>query len=151
ALQSFLAEHYKYVGDAPSGHSYPNLRFFLLDDPRAGGRQGTSEQFATAFAALGRLMGLPTRVVVGFRTPAGGGTIPGGHAVARREVLFNGIGWVAFDPMPDADTAPRAPEEESLPKPPPPTSPPASLSPPAPPSHSASASARSEAAAQAPG
>ncbi len=140
ALQSFLAEHYRYAGDAPSGHSYPNLRFFLLDDPRAGGQRGTSEQFAAAYAALGRLMGLPTRVVVGFRTPVGGGPVTGADAIAWPEVLFNEVGWVAFNPMPEADTAPRPLEEQYLPKPPPPTSPPASLDPPAVPSLTASAS-----------
>ena len=86
ALESFLVEHYRFAADAPSGHAYPNLRFFLFDDPRAGGQRGTSEQFAAAFAALGRLMGLPTRVVVGFRTPAGGGPITG----ARRAGLAGG-------------------------------------------------------------
>ena len=100
ALETFLAEHYRLRGDAPSGHAYPNLRFFLFDDPRAGGQRGTSEQFAAAFAALGRLMGLPTRVVVGFRTPAGGGPVTGADALAWPEVLFDGVGWVAFDPLP---------------------------------------------------
>jgi len=130
ALETFIAEHYRYAVDAPSGHAYPNLRFFLFDDPRAGGQQGTSEQFATAFATLGRLMGLPTRVVVGFRTPAGSGPITAADALAWPEVLFTGIGWVAFDPLPEADTPPRPLEDEFLPKPTPPSSPPTSVEPP---------------------
>jgi transglutaminase-like putative cysteine protease len=129
ALESFLAEHYQYAADAPSGHAYPNLRFFLFEDPRAGGRRGTSEQFAAGFASLGRLMGLPTRVVVGFQTPAGGGPITGAEALAWPEVLFAGIGWVAFEPMPESDLPPRPLEDEFLPKPPPPTSPPESVEP----------------------
>ena len=129
ALETFLAEHYRFAADAPSGHSYPNLRFFLFADPRAGGQRGTSEQFAASFAALGRLLGLPTRVVVGFRTPAGGGPVTGADAVAWPEVLFNGVGWVAFDPMPRPDTPPRPLEDEFLPKPRPPTPPPASPEP----------------------
>ena len=130
ALETFLSEHYRYASEAPSGHAYPNLRFFLFGNPRAGGQQGTSEQFAAAYAALGRLLGLPTRVVVGFRTPAGGGTVTGRDAVAWPEVLFDGVGWVAFDPMPDPKTPPRPLEDEFLPKPLPPTSPPASVEPP---------------------
>jgi transglutaminase-like putative cysteine protease len=129
ALESFLAEHYRFAADAPSGHAYPNLRFFLFADQRAGGRQGTSEQFAASFAALGRLLGLPTRVVVGFRTPAGGGAVTGADAVAWPEALFAEVGWVAFDPMPKPDTPSRPVEDEFLPKPPPPTSPPASVEP----------------------
>ncbi len=137
ALETFISEHYRYAADAPSGHAYPNLRFFLFDDPRAGGRQGTSEQFATAFATIGRLMGLPTRVVVGFRTPTGGGSITGADVLAWPEVLFSGIGWVAFDPMPRSDTQPRPLEDEYLPKPPPPTPPPPSVEPPDEPTWSA--------------
>jgi transglutaminase-like putative cysteine protease len=133
ALETFLKEHYRFAGDAPSGHAYPNLRFFLFDPAYAGGQKGTSEQFATAFATLGRLMGLPTRVVVGFRTPSGGGTIRGRDAVAWPEVLFTDVGWVAFNPLPDGNTPPRALEDQFLPKPTPPTSPPASVQPPTPP------------------
>jgi transglutaminase-like putative cysteine protease len=151
ALQSFLADHYRYTTDAPSGHAYPNLRFFLFDDPRAGGQRGTSEQFATAFATLGRLMGLPTRVVVGFRTPSGGGPITGADGLAWPEVLFIGIGWVAFDPLPDPGTPPRPLEDEFLPKPPPPTSPPVSVEPPEPSTFTAPPSSRSAAAIGAPG
>ena len=130
ALEAFLADHYVFAADAPSGHAYPNLRFFLFDDPRAGGRRGTSEQFASAFAALGRLMGLPTRVVVGFRTPAGGGAVTAREALAWPEVLFDEVGWVAFDPMPDADIPPQPLEDQFLPKPTPPTEPPQSVEPP---------------------
>ncbi len=130
ALQSFLANHYRFAADAPSGHAYPNLRFFLFADPRAGGQRGTSEQFAAAFATLGRLMGLPTRVVVGFNTPAGGGAVTSGDAVAWPEVLFTDVGWVAFDPLPESNTSPEPLEQQFLPPPPPTTSPPSSVSPP---------------------
>jgi transglutaminase-like putative cysteine protease len=130
SLEAFLADHYEFAADAPSGHAYPNLRFFLFDEPRAGGRRGTSEQFASAFAALGRLMGLPTRVVVGFRTPVGGGTVTARDALAWPEVLFDEVGWVAFDPMPDADVPPQPLEDEFLPRPTPPTEPPESVEPP---------------------
>jgi hypothetical protein len=132
ALESFLADHYRLAADAPSGHAYPNLRFFLFADPRAGGQRGTSEQFASAFAALGRLMGLPTRVVVGFRTPRGGGPVTAGDALAWPEVLFDEVGWVAFNPLPQPDTPPQPLEDEFLPKPPPTTEPPTSVEPPEP-------------------
>jgi transglutaminase-like putative cysteine protease len=131
ALEQFLAEHYRLVADAPSGHAYPNLGFFLLGPREAGGQRGTSEQFAAAFAVLGRLIGLPTRVVVGFVAPAGGTTVQGVHAVAWPEVLFSGIGWVPFDPLPRPETVPRPIEEEFRPAPVEPT-PPVEQSPPPP-------------------
>jgi len=122
AIESFLAEHYRKVADAPSGHAYPNLAFFLFGPRDQGGQVGTSEQFAASFALLARLTGLPSRVVVGFDAPAAGGIVTGGDAIAWPEVLFDGLGWVAFDPMPKGDN-PRPVEEDFTAKPttPPPT------------------------------
>lgn len=117
ALEQFLAEHYRLVADAPSGHAYPNLGFFLLGPREAGGQRGTSEQFAAAYALLGRLIGLPTRVVVGFVVPPGGTSVHGVHAVAWPEVLFSGIGWVPFDPLPRPDSVIRPVEEDFRPAP----------------------------------
>ncbi|WP_372493787.1 transglutaminaseTgpA domain-containing protein [Micromonospora alfalfae] len=126
AIEQFLAEHYRVVADAPSGHAYPNLGFFLFGPRNGGGQEGTSEQFAASFAVLGRLSGLPTRVVVGFRT-SGQGPVLAGDAYAWPEVLFDGLGWVAFDPLPRPDDEPRPVEEDFRPTPedPPPSEAPA--------------------------
>ncbi|WP_425271367.1 DUF3488 and transglutaminase-like domain-containing protein [Micromonospora arida] len=126
AIEQFLAEHYRVVADAPSGHAYPNLGFFLFGPRNGGGQEGTSEQFAAAFAVLGRLSGLPTRVVVGFRT-SGQGPVLAGDAYAWPEVLFDGLGWVSFDPLPRPDNEPRPVEEDFRPTPedPPPSEAPA--------------------------
>ncbi|MFF5075570.1 transglutaminaseTgpA domain-containing protein [Actinoplanes sp. NPDC000266] len=129
AIQEFIAEHYRRVADAPSGHAYPNLKFFLFGPRQQGGQVGTSEQFAASFALLARIAGLPSRVVVGFDAPAAGGTVTAGNAIAWPEVLFEGLGWVAFDPMPKSKD-PRPVEEDFLPKPTPPSTPPSQ--PPAP-------------------
>ncbi|MEU4554394.1 DUF3488 and transglutaminase-like domain-containing protein [Micromonospora violae] len=126
AIEQFLAEHYRVVADAPSGHAYPNLGFFLFGPRNGGGQEGTSEQFAAAFAVLGRLSGLPTRVVVGFRS-SGQGPVLAGDAYAWPEVLFDGLGWVSFDPLPRPDNEPRPVEEDFRPTPedPPPSEAPA--------------------------
>ncbi|MFI7662271.1 transglutaminaseTgpA domain-containing protein [Micromonospora parva] len=126
AIEQFLAEHYRVVADAPSGHAYPNLGFFLFGPRNGGGQEGTSEQFAAAFAVLGRLCGLPTRVVVGFRT-SGQGPVLAGDAYAWPEVLFDGLGWVSFDPLPRPNDEPRPVEEDFRPTPedPPPSEAPA--------------------------
>jgi transglutaminase-like putative cysteine protease len=117
AIEQFLAEHYRLVADAPSGHAYPNLSFFLFGPREAGGQRGTSEQFAAAFAVLGRLMGLPTRVVVGFYSETGNGPVRAGDAYAWPEVLFDELGWVAFDPRPQSMSEPRPVEEDFRPAP----------------------------------
>ncbi|MFC5940180.1 transglutaminaseTgpA domain-containing protein [Micromonospora harpali] len=116
AIEQFLAEHYRVVADAPSGHAYPNLSFFLFGPRNGGGQRGTSEQFAAAFAVLGRLSGLPTRVVVGFSSD-GNGPVRAADAFAWPEVLFSGLGWVAFDPLPRPDDEPRPVEEDFRPAP----------------------------------
>lgn len=144
AIERFLAEHYRMVADAPSGHGYPNLGFFLFGPRTGGGQRGTSEQFAAAFAVLGRMLGIPTRVAVGFQTHAGRAEVRGSDALAWPEVLFSGIGWVAFNPLPDPNAKSRPLEEDFRPKPAPSTPPPAqtptpSASPAAPKSRSAAA------------
>jgi transglutaminase-like putative cysteine protease len=122
AIETFLAEHYRHVADAPSGHAYPNLRHFLFGRRDIGGQKGTTEQFAAAYAVLARLSGLPARVVVGFNAPAAGGGVTAGDALAWPEVYFNGLGWVAFDPMPKTDEVRPVEEDFTPPTPSPPPS-----------------------------
>jgi transglutaminase-like putative cysteine protease len=124
AIASFLSDHYTLSTDAPSGHAYPNLNFFLFAARNLGGQRGTSEQFAASFAVLGRMLGLPTRVVVGFTARPGRGTVLGRDALAWPEVLFDGVGWVAFDPLPQPHAAPRPVEDDFTPRPAPSTKPP---------------------------
>jgi transglutaminase-like putative cysteine protease len=140
AIGDFLAEHYRRVSDAPSGHAYPNLRFFLFGPREQGGQVGTSEQFAASFALLARLTGLPSRVVVGFDAPARGGTVTGADALAWPEVLFDDLGWVAFDPLPRSKELPRPVEEDVRPRP---STPPPTTAGAPPPSDPPTASARS--------
>jgi transglutaminase-like putative cysteine protease len=127
AIEAFLADHYRLVPDAPSGHAYPNLEFFLLGNPLAGARRGSTEQFAASFAVLARAVGLPTRIAVGFTVHAGRNEVTGGDALAWPEVLFDDIGWVPFDPRPVPDNPPRPLESEYQPKPSPPSDEPSAV------------------------
>ncbi|CAN5750809.1 hypothetical protein BH10ACT1_BH10ACT1_41030 [soil metagenome] len=109
-LERFVRDRAVFDPDAPSGSSWRTLEFFLDAKADAGGRRGTSEQFASAFAALARLQGLPARVVVGARpdpsTTGGRWTIRAGDLEAWPEIRFVGIGWVPFDPTPAAQDDP---------------------------------------------
>jgi transglutaminase-like putative cysteine protease len=78
--------------DIPTGHGYPELLHFLTTSKR-----GTSEQFATAYAVLARSIGIPTRVVVGFRHD-GSGAVRNADALAWPEIAVAGLGWVPLDP-----------------------------------------------------
>ncbi|NUU22825.1 MAG: DUF3488 domain-containing protein [Streptomycetaceae bacterium] len=98
-LADWLRGNHKYDRTAVPGHSYRNLQFFLESS-----KEGTSEQFASAFAVLARSIGLPTRVVVGFsrgtQQPDGSWRVDTGDVMAWPEVEFAGVGWVPFYPTP---------------------------------------------------
>lgn len=89
-----------------TGHqlaSTDHLSNFLLET-----RTGYCQQFATAFAALSRSLGYPTRVVVGFLPGESVGeneyVVRGTDAHAWPEVYFEGWGWIRFEPTPRVDS-----------------------------------------------
>lgn len=101
ALQDHL-QTFTYDLGVSAGHSENVLEQFLFDVQR-----GYCEQFAGAFAAMARAVGLPARVAVGFTTgvaedPAQPDvyTVRGEHAHAWPEVFLTGAGWVSFEPTP---------------------------------------------------
>src|SRR6266540_2059251 len=67
AIEDFIGEHYELVADAPSGHAYPNLAFFLFGPRRAAGRRRTPGSGADRARRGGRGAGRHDR-----RVPAGG-------------------------------------------------------------------------------
>lgn len=91
----------------PGGNGYYQLSRLIRD------HRGTSEQYASAFAAFCRYLGWDARVVLGFRTTQRGDriTATGRDVVAWTEVRFARLGWVAVDPTPTRDVsgAPAAP------------------------------------------
>ncbi|WP_330273921.1 DUF3488 and transglutaminase-like domain-containing protein [Lentzea sp. NBC_00516] len=98
-LERFFKENYRLATgtDVPGGHGWPQLRRFLFDT-----KVGTSEQFAAAYVALARMTGIPARLVVGYRTPAGSGgeyVVRNGDVLAWPEVAVAGVGWVPMDPF----------------------------------------------------
>lgn len=101
-LERYLRDHYRLATgpNLPAGHGWPQLVQFL--DPQRPGA-GTSEQFAAAYVALARVVGIPARLVVGFRTPArarAGGSylVRNRDVLAWPEVAVRGMGWIPLDP-----------------------------------------------------
>jgi transglutaminase-like putative cysteine protease len=98
-LADYLRANDVYDVTAPPGHAYRTLEFFMATSHR-----GTSEQFASTYALMARTLGLPSRVVVGFRSGSlAGGTwqVRAGDVLVWPEIDFRGIGWVPFYPTPD--------------------------------------------------
>nr|WP_062342720.1 DUF3488 and transglutaminase-like domain-containing protein [Herbidospora sakaeratensis] len=67
------------------------------------GKSGYCEQFASAFAVLARVLGIPSRVSIGYT----GGTKSEDRWVVRThdahawpELYFEGAGWLTFEPTP---------------------------------------------------
>ncbi|SCL37054.1 protein of unknown function [Micromonospora pallida] len=115
-----LADHFARTGDyrldtsprPPAGHGLYQIDQLLKT------RNGTAEQYASAFAVLARALGYDARVVVGFRTRAGHGgsrVVTGRDVDAWAEVRFTRAGWVPFHPTP-GQSGDRRPDE---PEPPP--------------------------------
>ena len=118
ALQDYLRT-YTYDLTIGAGHGGDALENFLFTTKR-----GYCEQFAGAFAAMARAIGLPSRVAVGFTPGEADPAQPdlyrvrGEHAHAWPEVYFAGAGWVAFEPtpgrgMPDAEPYTGVPEQQA--------------------------------------
>ncbi|WP_049564117.1 transglutaminase family protein [Nonomuraea sp. SBT364] len=80
------------------GHSNSALQDFLL-----ASRAGYCEQFAASMALLARIVGIPSRVAIGY---TGGTQIGGQWTVATNdshawpELYFEGVGWLPFEPTP---------------------------------------------------
>ena len=101
ALQDHLRDNYTYSLAVQRGSSEDALEDFLFTN-----KEGYCEQFAGAFAAMARSIGLPARVAVGF-TPGeeddeepGLYHVRGEYAHAWPEVYIQGAGWVLFEPTP---------------------------------------------------
>ncbi|MEU8248989.1 transglutaminaseTgpA domain-containing protein [Nonomuraea sp. NPDC048916] len=98
-----LQEFFTKTGDftyslKTQGHGNSALRDFLLRH-----RAGYCEQFAASMALLARLVGIPSRVAIGYT----GGTKVGDRWMVGTndshswpELYFEGVGWLPFEPTP---------------------------------------------------
>ena len=93
---------FRYSLERAPGNGSDDLVNFLADKP--GGRTGYCEQFAAAMALMGRTLGIPSRVAVGFLRPTPNGD--GSYVFSARdlhawpEMYFQGVGWLRFEPTP---------------------------------------------------
>ena len=114
ALQTFLQNgnattEFKLNFDGSGLANDEDLAQFILEDAN----QGTCAEFATTFVTMARIIGLPARLVSGFK---GGDWTGNGYAVGAQHLRTWGevrlqqssssggldFGWVPFDPCPDA-------------------------------------------------
>ena len=104
ALQEWFRESggFTYDLNADEGNGSDDLARFLTEGK--GGRTGYCEQFASAMAVMARVIGIPSRVAVGFLTPEQIGDETWEYSAwdlhAWPELYFPGSGWVRFEPTP---------------------------------------------------
>lgn len=93
---------FTYTLDRAAGNGTEDLMDFLSAGP--DGRRGYCEQFAAAMALLGRSLGIPSRVAVGFLRPSLVSLdtyVYSAHDLhSWPELYFEGIGWIRFEPTP---------------------------------------------------
>jgi hypothetical protein len=120
ALESFFRTpgNFIYSTSIVPGHGADDLNDWLLDAESDNYRTGYCEQFATSMAVMARILGIPSRVILGF-TP--GSLLEDGRVLVRDrnahawvELWMPTQGWVRFDPTPRGDGV-NPPTLESLP------------------------------------
>jgi protein-glutamine gamma-glutamyltransferase len=101
ALEEYLRSHYRYsLALRGTPHSKDPLAMFLFDV-----RAGHCEYFASSMAIMLRQIGIPSRLVNGFRAGeynriGDSWTVRQYHAHSWVEAYFPPYGWTEFDPTP---------------------------------------------------
>lgn len=120
SLEATLRDGLTLVNEERSGTAVGRVEEFLVNG------EGYRDQFVTAFAVAARQQGFPTRVMVGYRIAQAElddpslvflEEITSSQYDAWPEVLFEGIGWVAFDPIPPTSGEARANADDATPIP----------------------------------
>ena len=102
AIELYLRTHFGYTLQLGRAHPQDPLANFLFER-----KQGHCEYFASSMAVMLRTLGIPSRIVNGFRGGefndlTGQYVIRASNAHSWVEAFFPGFGWISFDPTPAA-------------------------------------------------
>jgi transglutaminase-like putative cysteine protease len=102
AVDRYLRTHFGYTLQLPRSVPRDPIANFLFER-----KQGHCEYFASAMAIMLRTVGIPSRVVNGFRTGefndlSSQYLVRASNAHSWVEAYFPGYGWISFDPTPAA-------------------------------------------------
>lgn len=100
AIERYLSTQFGYTLDLPTVTPADPIAHFLFER-----KQGHCEYFASAMAIMLRELGIPSRMVTGFRGGefnqlTGSYIVRGRDAHAWVEAYIPGAGWTTFDPTP---------------------------------------------------
>jgi len=107
AIELYLQTHFTYTLQLPRAVPRDPLANFLFER-----KQGHCEYFASSMALMLRSLGIPSRIVTGFRGGefndlTGQYVVRASNAHSWVEAYFPGSGWVSFDPTPGGPILPR--------------------------------------------
>ena len=107
AVELYLQTHLTYTLELPRAVARDPLANFLFER-----KQGHCEYFASAMAVMLRSLGIPSRIVTGFRGGefndlTGQYVVRASNAHSWVEAYFPGSGWMSFDPTPGGPVPPR--------------------------------------------
>ncbi|HPU12229.1 MAG TPA: DUF3488 and transglutaminase-like domain-containing protein [Aeromicrobium sp.] len=112
ALQNWMRDSFTYSVEAPVKEGYDGNGLGVMGEFLTR-KSGYCVHFASTLAVMGRVLGVPTRVAVGYAPGAvisrnaKTGTVYGVNSNdlhAWTEAYFSGIGWVGFDATPGIGT-----------------------------------------------
>jgi transglutaminase-like putative cysteine protease len=100
ALERYLSTHFGYTLELPRTLPPDPLANFLFER-----KKGHCEYFASSMAVMLRSLGIPSRIVTGFRGGefndlTGQYVVRASDAHSWVEAYFPGSGWISFDPTP---------------------------------------------------
>lgn len=121
ALQSyFTGGEFEYSEIAPVEEDYDGTSAGIIEKFLEV-KKGYCVHFSSAMAVMARVLGIPSRIVVGFAPGEfneGDDGEPGFYSVTTEnlhawpELWFDGIGWVRFEPTPGRGTSPHFPADD---------------------------------------
>ena len=105
AIENYLRTRFGYTLQLPQTKEKDPIANFLFER-----KQGHCEYFASAMAVMLRTLGIPSRVVNGFRSDefndiTGSYVVRAKNAHAWVEAYFPGYGWQLFDPTPSGSAS----------------------------------------------
>jgi len=108
SIEAYLRTHYGYTLQLSRTPPRDPIADFLFER-----KQGHCEYFASAMAVMLRTLGIPARIVNGFRTGEFNDVtseylVRASNAHSWVEAYFPGYGWASFDPTPAVPPQPRA-------------------------------------------
>jgi transglutaminase-like putative cysteine protease len=103
AIERYLRTHFGYTLDLSRTVPRDPLAYFLFER-----KKGHCEYFASSMAVMLRSLGIPSRIVTGFRGGefndlTGQYVVRASNAHSWVEAYFPSYGWVSFDPTPGGD------------------------------------------------